>query len=50
MSNIDIRSHPKYYDVYISGPQDNLKLYTKNLVPGRSIYGERLLDFRGIEY
>ena len=50
MSNIEIRTHPKYYDVYISGPQDNLKLYTKNLVPGKSIYGEKLLDFRGVEY
>jgi len=50
MSSIDIRGHPKYYDVYISGPQNNLKLYTKNLVPGRSVYGERLVSFRDVEY
>ena len=50
MSTIEIRNHPKYYDVYISGPPDNLKLYTKNLVPGKPVYGEKLLTFRGIEY
>ena len=34
----------------MSGAQTNLKFYTKNLVPGKSVYGERLLDFRGVEY
>ena len=50
MSSIEIRSHPKYYNVFISGPPDNLKLYTKNLVPGNIVYGEKLVHFRDIEY
>jgi len=26
------------------------RLYTKNLVPGKSVYGERLLNYKGVEY
>ena len=29
MSNVEIRNHPKFYNVYISGSQERLKLYTK---------------------
>lgn len=50
MSKIEIREHPKYTSVYISGSMDNLRLYSKNLTPGYRIYGERLLDFKGLEY
>ncbi len=34
----------------MSGAQSNLKFYTKNLIPGKSVYGERLLNFRDDEY
>ncbi|MFX1395342.1 MAG: fibrillarin-like rRNA/tRNA 2'-O-methyltransferase [Promethearchaeota archaeon] len=50
MSNVEIRNHPKFNNIYISGPFENLKLYSKNLIPGIKIYGERLIDYRGIEY
>ena len=50
MINIEIRNHPKFYNVYISGPQENLKLYTKNLTLGNRVYGERLINYKGIEY
>ncbi|GAI74110.1 unnamed protein product, partial [marine sediment metagenome] len=35
---------------YISGPPHNLKLYSKNLVPGNKVYGEKLITFKGEEY
>jgi len=50
MSKVEIRKHPKYSDVYISGSPENLRLYTKNLIPGKKVYGEKLIDFNGIEY
>jgi fibrillarin-like pre-rRNA processing protein len=36
--------------VFISGPQERLKLYTKNMDVGKRIYGERLITHKGIEY
>jgi len=50
LSNFNIRTHPKYSNVYISGPPQNLKLYSKNLIPGNKVYGERLITFKGEEY
>ncbi|MHA1272606.1 MAG: fibrillarin-like rRNA/tRNA 2'-O-methyltransferase [Promethearchaeota archaeon] len=50
MSKIKIREHPRYYNVYISGNIAKPKLFTKNLVPGKSIYGEKRILFHGIEY
>ncbi|MFX0188199.1 MAG: fibrillarin-like rRNA/tRNA 2'-O-methyltransferase [Candidatus Hodarchaeota archaeon] len=50
MSNLEIRNHPKFNNVYISGPSENLKLYSKNLVPGTKVYGEKLIRYGGIEY
>jgi len=50
LSNFNIRTHPKYSNVYISGPPHNLKLYSKNLVPGSKVYGEKLITFKGEEY
>ena len=34
----------------MSGPPHNLKLYSKNLVPGNKVYGEKLITFQGEEY
>ncbi len=50
MSKIEIRNHPKFYNIYISGPQERLKLYTKNLDLGKKVYGEKLITYRNIEY
>jgi len=50
MSKIEIRNHPKFSNVFISGPQEKLRLYTKNAVVGKRIYGERLITHRGEEY
>lgn len=50
MSKVEIRNHPKFYNVYISGSQERLKLYTKNLDMGKRVYGERLITYKGLEY
>jgi len=50
MSKIEIRNHPKYTNVFISGPQERLRLYTKNLIEGKRVYGEKLISHKGIEY
>ena len=48
--SVTIRSHPKYKNVWISGTGNNLKVYTENLIPGIRVYGERLINYKGIEY
>ncbi|UCD01344.1 MAG: fibrillarin-like rRNA/tRNA 2'-O-methyltransferase [Promethearchaeota archaeon] len=50
MTNIEIRNHPKFKNVYISGSQEYLKLYTKNLDVGKRIYGEKLIIHKDIQY
>ncbi|MFX1273974.1 MAG: fibrillarin-like rRNA/tRNA 2'-O-methyltransferase [Promethearchaeota archaeon] len=50
MNDVEIRAHPKFFNVYVSGSPENLKLYTKNLVPGINVYGEKLINFRDVEY
>lgn len=50
MGKINIREHPKYKRVYVSGALDKPKLYTINFAPGRKVYGERLIEQDGIEY
>jgi fibrillarin-like pre-rRNA processing protein len=50
MSKIEIRNHPKFYNVFISGSKGKLKLYTRNIDIGNKIYGEKLILFKGIEY
>ncbi|MBA7521813.1 hypothetical protein ES705_13924 [subsurface metagenome] len=50
MSKIEIRNHPKFFNVFISGPKGKLKLYTRNLDKGNRIYGEKLVLYKGIEY
>jgi fibrillarin-like pre-rRNA processing protein len=50
MSKLEIRNHPKFYNIFISGAQERLKLYTKNLDLGKRVYGEKLISYKGIEY
>ncbi len=48
---VRVKPHPEFPEVYQvtleNGPR---RLATKNLTPGRSVYGERLIHFEGIEY
>ncbi|MHA1775978.1 MAG: fibrillarin-like rRNA/tRNA 2'-O-methyltransferase [Promethearchaeia archaeon] len=45
-----IRRHPKFDGVYISGPNDNFRLFTQNLDLNRTIYGEKLIEEKGVQY
>ena len=49
-SKIEIRNHPKFRGIYISGPPGKLRLYSKNLVSGTTVYGEKVVSFKGGEY
>lgn len=48
--SVNIRPHPKFKNVWISGSSGNLKLHTENITPGFKIYGERVTNFQGTEY
>ena len=50
MSNIELRAHSSYPNVYYSGSQNNMKLYTRNKCEGIRVYGENLVFFNGKEY
>ncbi len=50
MSKTEIRNHPRFYNVFISGSQEKLKLYTRNSDKGYRVYGERLVKHNEIEY
>ncbi len=47
----DVKPHPKFSGIYWATLEDGTrKLATKNLTPGRGVYGERQISFRGVEY
>ena len=49
--HVRVRPHPEFPGVYQATLEDGVhRLATRNLTPGRSIYGERLIRFEGIEY
>lgn len=50
MSKTEIRNHPRFYNVFISGSPEKLKLYTRNSDKGYRVYGERLVKQNEIEY
>lgn len=50
MSKINLRNHPKESGVYISGPSDNMKLYTKNLEPGKNVFNQKLVKLDDVQY
>ncbi|MEJ2248320.1 MAG: fibrillarin-like rRNA/tRNA 2'-O-methyltransferase [Candidatus Lokiarchaeota archaeon] len=50
MSNVNLRKHPKFEEIFISGPIEKAKIYTKNMTPGKRIYGEMLVDDNGEEF
>jgi hypothetical protein len=49
--NMHVRQHPQFPQVYIVTLDDgSQKLATMNLAPGRTVYGEKLIKFEGVEY
>jgi fibrillarin-like pre-rRNA processing protein len=48
---VRVKPHPKFAEVYQATLEDGARrLATKNLSPGKSVYGERLIRFEGAEY
>jgi fibrillarin-like pre-rRNA processing protein len=47
---VRIRRHPKFDGVYLSGPNNQLRIYTQNLDENKTIYGENLVEDRGVQY
>ncbi len=48
---VRVRSHPKFEGIYQVALDDGShRLATRNLAPGKTVYGERLVKFKGIEY
>jgi fibrillarin-like pre-rRNA processing protein len=48
---VRVRAHPKFEGIYQVALDDGShRLATRNLSPGRSVYGERLVHFKGVEY
>ena len=48
---IRVKPHPEFQEVYQAILEDgSRRLATKNLSPGKSVYGERLIRFEGVEY
>ncbi len=49
--NAKVQPHPEFPGIYRIMLEDGTqRLATKNLSPGRNVYGERLVKHRGIEY
>jgi fibrillarin-like pre-rRNA processing protein len=49
--NVKVKPHPQFPAIYQIMLEDGAKrLATKNMVPGRNVYGERLIRFEGTEY
>lgn len=48
---IKVKPHPQFEAIYKITLEDGAhRLGTKSFAPGRSIYGERLIKFEGVEY
>ena len=48
---VEVKPHPKFPEIYWATLEDGTKrLATKNLAPGKTVYGERLVNFKGVEY
>ncbi len=49
--NVKVKPHPQFQAVYqVILEEGAQRLATKNLSPGRNVYGERLVRFEGAEY
>jgi fibrillarin-like pre-rRNA processing protein len=48
---VKVYPHPSFPGIYLATLEDaSQRLATKNLAPGRSVYGERLIRYEGVEY
>jgi fibrillarin-like pre-rRNA processing protein len=48
---VRVKAHPLFTDIYQVTLEDGAhRLATKNLTPGRNVYGERLIRVQGVEY
>ncbi|MGC8583304.1 MAG: fibrillarin-like rRNA/tRNA 2'-O-methyltransferase [Thermoproteus sp.] len=48
---VDVRPHERFAGVYVAKFEDGSeRLATRNLTPGRRVYGERLIRWRDVEY
>jgi len=48
---VDVKPHPRFPEIYWVTLEDGTrKLATKNLVPEKTVYGERLVRFKMVEY
>ena len=50
MSQVEIKNHPKFYNVFTSGSKEKLRLYTRNIDRGNRVYGERIIQYKENEY
>jgi fibrillarin-like pre-rRNA processing protein len=49
--DVRVKPHPQFPAIYQVMLEDGAqRLATKNLTPGRNVYGERLIRFEGVEY
>lgn len=48
---VSVKEHPSYKGVYVVELEDgSVRLATKNLTPGRRVYGEWLFNYENVEY
>ena len=48
---VRVKPHPQFEEIYQAFLEDGARrLATRNLTPGKTVYGERLVRFEGIEY
>lgn len=48
---VRVKPHPRFPAIFQVALEDgSQRLATKNLVPGRNVYGERLVRYEGVEY
>ncbi|MEM3729059.1 MAG: fibrillarin-like rRNA/tRNA 2'-O-methyltransferase [Candidatus Bathyarchaeia archaeon] len=46
-----VKPHPQFPQIFVATLEDgSQKLATRNLAPGRTVYGEKLVRFEGVEY
>jgi fibrillarin-like pre-rRNA processing protein len=49
--HVKIKPHPKFAEIYQVLLEDGAqRLATRNLTPGRTVYGERIIRFKKVEY
>jgi fibrillarin-like pre-rRNA processing protein len=49
--HVKVKPHPQFAEIYQAILEDGTqRLATRNLAPGRTVYGERLIRFKGVEY